>query len=185
MRRMISPRGVAAFVSIAVVLRLALLAFPAGGVSPWIVFALELVSLLVVGLAVLLGRVLGAGFGTVVLTAVGLALPIAGFGALADAMISREASDLAGKISLLAVGVGFCLAGPAREDRFSAGLVVALGVASLALGTKLLFEGAGMQGAAAVASPYLAAALVALVLRPLVPRPLRTEAKPVNASEAG
>lgn len=150
----------------ALVLRLALLAWPDGALSPWVVFALELGSLLVLALALGLGRVLGDGFGSAVLTAVGLGLPIAGFGALA-AMHSRDASDLAGQVSLLAAGVGFCLAAPARQDRFHGAVVLVLGLAGLALGTKLLLASSGLMGAIAVASPYLTAALLALVLRPL------------------
>ena len=158
----------------ALVLRLALLAWPGGSLSPWVVFALELVSLLVLALALLVGRVLGEGLGSVLLTAVGLGLPIAGFGALADALHSRDASNLAGQVSLLAAGVGFCLAAPARQDRFHGAIVLVLGLAGLALGTKLLFTSSGPMGAVAVASPYLAAALLALVLRPFRVQPRST-----------
>ena len=94
----------------------------------------------------------------------GLGLPIAGFSALADMLHSRDASDLAGKVSLLAVGVGFCLAAPARVDRFVGAVVRALGLFGLVLGTKLLLDSSGPMGAIAVAAPYVVAALCGLVM---------------------
>jgi hypothetical protein len=166
----VSPRLLAVPASVLVV-RAALLAFAPAMAAPGLLLALDVTALLVLALAAVFGRVIGAGFGSTVFTFVGVGLPVAGLGALTEAMAGRDASNLSGMLALLGVGVGFCLAGPAREDRFTQGLALLLGLGALALGSKLLVETHGLTTGAVVASPYLVAALLALALRPLVAPP--------------
>jgi hypothetical protein len=116
----VSPRLLAVPASVLVV-RAALLAFAPAVAAPGLLLALDVAALLVLALAAVFGRVIGAGFGSTVFTFVGVGLPIAGLGALTEVVAGREASNLSGMLALLGVGVGFCLAGPAREDRFTQG----------------------------------------------------------------
>ena len=166
----VSPRVLVVPASVLVV-RGAMLAFVPAVAAPGLLLALDVAALLVLTLAAVFGRVIGAGFGSTVVTFVGVGLPIAGLGALTEAMVNREASNLSGTLALLGVGVGFCLAGPARNERFTQGLVLLLALGALALGSKLLVETHGLTSGAVVASPYLVAALLALALRPLMAPP--------------
>ncbi|MBK6813814.1 MAG: hypothetical protein IPG81_34015 [Sandaracinaceae bacterium] len=154
----VSPRLLAVPASVLLV-RAALLVFAAAVVAPGLLLALDLAALLVAALAVVFGRVIGGGFGSTVLTFVGVGLPIAGLGALTDVVVSREASNL--------------FAGPARDERFSQSLVLLLGLGALALGVRLLIESGGLRMGGMVSAPYLVAATLALVLRPLAAAPRR------------
>lgn len=168
----VSPRLLAVPASVLLV-RAALLVFAPAVVAPGLLLALDLAALLVAALAVVFGRVIGGGFGSTVLTFVGVGLPIAALGALTDVVVSREASNLSGMLALLGVGVGFCLAGPARDERFSQSLVLLLGLGALALGVRLLNESGGLRMGGMVSAPYLVAATLALALRPLAAAPRR------------
>lgn len=162
----VSPRLLAVPASVLVV-RAGLLGFAPAVVAPGLLLALDVAAVLAVGLAAVFGWVIGTGFGTTAATFVGVGLPIAGLGALTEALAGREASNLSGMLALLGVGVGFCLTGPAREDRFTRGVVLLLGLGALALGVRLLIESGGPGMGGTVSAPYLVAATLALALRPL------------------
>lgn len=168
----VSPRLLAVPASVLVV-RAGLLAFGPAVDAPGLLLALDVAALLVLALAAVFGRVIGTGIGTTTFSFVGVGLPIAGLGALTEALAGREASNLSGMLALLGVGVGCCLTGPAREDRFTQGLVLLLGLGALAAGVRLLVESGGPSLGGTVSAPYLVAGTLALALRPLVGRARR------------
>jgi hypothetical protein len=144
-----------------------LLACPASVEAPYLFLGLDVLTLLPLSIAVVMGRALGEGFGSVVLSAVCLGLPVAGLGWLAEKVAGRATSGLLGILCLLAIGVGFCLAAPMRGDRFMRVFITLLGVAALALGVKLLVEGHPGAAVIWIALPHVLAAVVALAWRPL------------------
>mgnify|MGYP006999948760 CR=1 FL=1 len=154
-----------------IVVRAALLFFAPAGVSLGLVLALDFAVLIVMFLAELLGGVFAGGFGTTALTFVGVGLPVAGLGALVESLAGREASNLSGMLSLLAMGVGFCLAAPLRAERFEQGMVLLIGMGTFALGTNLLVESRDLPAAAWLGAPYAVAALIALGLLTVRSRP--------------
>lgn len=147
--------------------RLVSLSFAPPNVSAALALTLDAASVLILALAVLFGQVIGMGFGSITLTFVALGLPIAGLGALTETLAGRDASNLSGMLSLLALGVGFGLSAPSRESRFDRGMVGALSLGAFALGTKLMFERYGLADGAWLAAPYGVAGFAALVVRPL------------------
>lgn len=132
---------------------------------------LDVGALVVLGAGAVFGRVLGTGFGSITLSAVGILLPLAGLGALTEWLGGREVSDAMGLLGLLALGVGFSLAAPARSARFERGLVAALAIGALLVGTNLAAESRTATSAALVVLPYWSAALLSCVMRPLRRRP--------------
>lgn len=144
-----------------------LLACPASIESPRVFLALDLLTLLPLSIAVVMGVVLGEGFGSVVLSVVCLGLPVAGLGALAEKVAGRATSGLLGMLCLLAIGVGFCLASPIKSERFMRVFLTVLGVGALAFGVKLLTDGHPAAAAIWIALPHGLAAVVAMIWRPL------------------
>ena len=142
-------------------------ACPASVEAPYVFLGLDVLTLLPLSIAVVMGRALGEGFGSVVLSALCLGLPVAGLGWLAEKLAGPATSGLLGILCLLAIGVGFCLAAPMRGDRFMRVFITLLGVAALALGVKLLTEGHPGTAVIWIALPHVLAALVALAWRPL------------------
>ena len=147
-----------------------LLVCPASVKAPSVLLLLDLAALIPLFIAVVIGQVLGAGFGSVMLSAVALGLPVAGLGWLSEKVAGRAISGLLGMLCLLAIGVGFCLAAPARADRFLRGFMTLLGVTALALGAKLLSEGHPPAAVLWIAFPYAQAAVLVLIWRPLAPK---------------
>lgn len=154
-------------VSILAMRAASLLACPASVASPRVYLALDLLTVLPLSIAVVMGCVLGEGFGSVVLSAVCLGLPVAGLGALAEKVAGRATSGLLGILCLLAIGVGFCVAAPIKSDRFMRVFLTVLGVGALALGVKLLTDGHPATAVIWIALPHALAAVVAMIWRPL------------------
>ncbi|MBN8612402.1 MAG: hypothetical protein J0L92_17550 [Deltaproteobacteria bacterium] len=99
-----------------------------------------------------------------------VAAPVIGFGFTIEALLGGPASDRFGLASLAAGGVGMCAAAGGRADRFARVLVTVLGVLGITLATKVAVED-GALARWVIPAPFVAAALVALVLRPLRPSP--------------
>ena len=144
-----------------------LLVCPASVEAPHLLILLDLAALIPLVLAIGAGHMLGEAFGSVVLSLLIIGLPVAGLGWLSERVAGKATSALLGILCLLGIGVGFCLAAPARRDRFMRVFITILGVAALALGAKLLTEGHPRDAVIWIALPYALAAVVALIWRPL------------------
>jgi hypothetical protein len=132
---------------------------------PLAILIVDVAALIPIACASVMGAILGAAFGSVALTALGIGLPVAALGWLAEKAVSRDFSGLMGQVCLLGIGVGFSIASFRRRDTFSRCLLLALALGALAGGIALLAERRLLGNAILVAAPYLVAACASWLLR--------------------
>jgi hypothetical protein len=128
------------------------------------VLIFDVAALVPVAVSWAMGPLLGRMFGSVVLTALAIGLPVAALGWLAEKLAGRDASNLMGLFCLIAIGAGFGVASWRLRDTFSRVLLVVLALGGMAGGMYALAQRYSLGVALLIGAPYVATAFASGLL---------------------